>query len=277
MIAHSKTTTSRVVASDGTHLFTTDWGEGRPVVFLASLGLPSDMWDYQRLPLSNRGLRCVAYDRRGHGRSDIPGSGYGFDNLADDLEAVLATLDLKDVVLVGHSMASGEMVRYLTRHGADRIARLVFLAPAATPSVLKSGDSPGGPTREQFEAYLNGVIVNDFPRWIDDNQAPFFTDDTPAATRQWILQMMLRTSLKAMHACNQTMMTANFAAELAAIRLPALVIHGDKDASAPVDRGRRTAALIPGARFMLYEGAPHGLFLTHRERVNADLLAFVQG
>ena len=263
-----------VRAADGAELFTTDWGAGRPVVFLSGLGLPSDMWDYQRAPMSRRGLRCVAYDRRGHGRSSIPNDGYGFDSLADDLDAVLAALSLRDVVLVGHSMAGGEIVRYLTRHAAGRVSKLVLVSTAATPGVLQSASNPNGPTKAQFEAYLDGVIAKDVAVWAEENAAPFFAPDTPAATRAWLTRMLTRTSLKAIYDCNQTMATADFAAELATIRLPTLVIHGDKDVSAPVERGRQTAALIPGARFVVYEGAPHGLFVTHRERLTADLQAF---
>jgi non-heme chloroperoxidase len=267
---------SLVAAADGTGLYVSDWGQGRPVVFLASLGLPSDMWDYQRLPLSSQGLRCIAYDRRGHGRSSVPGGGYDFDNLADDLAAVLDALDLKDAVLVGHSLASGEMVRYVTRHGTGRVSKLVFVSPAATPEVLQSPTNPTGPTAQQFQGFLNGMIAEGLPVWVAENQAPFFVPETPPEIRRWLMDMLIGTPLKPYYECNRTMATARFTAELEAIRLPSLVIHGDKDVSTPVERGRRTAALIPGGQFILYEGAPHGVFITHKDRVNADLLAFIK-
>ena len=266
---------SMVTAADGAGLDTSDWGEGRPLVFLASLGLPSDMWDYQRLALSGHGLRCIAYDRRGHGRSSVPGGKYDFDTLADDLASVLEALDLRDAVLIGHSLASGEMVRYVTRHGTGRVSKLVFVSSAATPEVLHSPTNPTAPTAEQFQVYLDSLVAKGFPVWLAENEAPFFTPETPPEMRKWLVGMMLRTPLKAYYECNRTLGSARFTEELKAIRRPSLVIHGDKDVSAPVERGRDTAALIPGGRFILYEGAPHGLFITHRERLNADLRTFV--
>ena len=270
---------STVIAADGTTLFVKDWQgdarDDRPVVFLASLGVPSDMWDYQMLFLNLKGHRCVAYDRRGHGRSSVPAGGYDYDTLADDLHAVLEALDLRDAVLVGHSMASGEMVRYLTRHGSGRVRKLVFVAPYATPSSLKTADNADGVTREELDYFLNQVILGDYQRWIEENKAPFFVEDTPATSRDWIIQMMLKTSLKATYECTRAMGAEDFKAEMARISVPALVIHGDKDASAPLERGRRTAAALANAELRIYQGAPHGLFLTHRERLNADLLGFI--
>ena len=134
----------RVTTEDGVELFYRSWGEGRPLLFLSGWTLSCDMWAYQMAPLSKQGFRCVAFDRRGHGRSTDPGGGYEFDRLADDLLVVIETLNLQDVTLVGHSFASGEMVRFLSRHGASRISRLVFLAPAATPFLLRTTDNPGG-------------------------------------------------------------------------------------------------------------------------------------
>jgi non-heme chloroperoxidase len=270
---------STVTAADGTTLFVNDWRgnarNGRPVVFLASLGVPSDMWDYQMLFLNLKGHRCVAYDRRGHGRSSVPAGGYDYDTLADDLHTVLEARDLHDAVLVGHSMASGELVRYLTRHGSRRVRKLVFVSPYATPSSLKTADNADGVTREGLDHFLNHIILGDYQRWIEENKAAFFSEDTPATSRDWIIQMMLKTSLKATYECTRAMGAADFRAEMAHITLPALVIHGDKDASAPLERGRRTAAALANGEFRIYEGAPHGLFMTHRERLNADLLDFI--
>jgi non-heme chloroperoxidase len=270
---------STITAADGTTLFVKDWqGDARndrPAVFLASLGLPSDMWDNQMLFLNLKGHRCVAYDRRGHGRSSVPAGGYDYDNLADDLHAVLEALDVRDALLVGHSMASGEQVRYLTRHGSARVRQLVFVAPYATPSCLKTAGNADGVTREELDYFLNQVILGDYQRWIEDNKAPFFVEDTPATSRDWIIQMMLKTSLKATYECTRAMGAADFTAEMAHITVPALVIHGDKDASAPLERGRRTAAALVNSELRIYEDAPHGLFITHRERLNADLLDFI--
>jgi pimeloyl-ACP methyl ester carboxylesterase len=260
---------------DGTMLFYKDWGSGKPVVFLHAWALPSDMWDYQMVSMSEQGLRCVAYDRRGHGRSSVPAGGYDYDTLADDLATMLDRLDLKEVTLVGYSMASGEMVRYLTRHGAARIARLAFIAPAATPFLLKTADNPNGIPAEKFEYFRRNMLMRDYPKWLEDNRKPFFTAETSPQVQDWVRGLMLTTSLKAAVECNRSSTSTDFRAELPKIRLPALVIHGDIDASAPLAlTGRQTAALIPGAELKVYEGAPHGLFVTHKERLTADLLAF---
>jgi pimeloyl-ACP methyl ester carboxylesterase len=154
------------------------------------------------------------------------------------------------------------------------VRKLVFVSPYATPSSLKTADNADGVTREELDYFLNHVILADYQRWIEENKAPFFVEDTPATSRDWIIQMMLKTSLKATE-CTRAMGAADFRAEMARIILPALVIHGDKDASAPLERGRRTAAALANSELRVYEGAPHGLFMTHRERLNADLLDFI--
>jgi pimeloyl-ACP methyl ester carboxylesterase len=161
---------------DGTALFYKDWGTGTPVVFLHGAGLNSNMWMYQMVPLTAQGMRCVAYDRRGHGRSSDPGRGYDFDTLADDLAAVLEALNLRNVTLVGHSMASGEIVRYLTRHGSSRVSRVAMLGPT-TPFLMKTADNPEGYDRAAFEA-LRALWLKDFPKWLKDNSPPFFMPET---------------------------------------------------------------------------------------------------
>lgn len=262
---------------DGQSLFYKDWGTGRPVVFLGAWALPSDMWQYQMTSLSEQGLRCVAYDRRGHGRSSQAGTGYDYDTLADDLAAVLDALDLRDVVLVGMSMATGEMVRYLTRHGARRIARLVFVGTAATPFPMQTADNPEGTPAERFEYFRRNIILRDFPRWLEENRPPFFVPDTPPQIQEWVRSMMLSTSMKAVVECNRSSTETDFRPELPRITVPTLVIHGDKDVSAPLDRmGRPTAKLIPGAELRIYEGGPHGLFVTHMAQLTKDLLAFAK-
>ncbi|WP_244237704.1 alpha/beta fold hydrolase [Corallococcus llansteffanensis] len=262
---------------DGVELFYRDWGTGMPVVFLAGWMLPSDIWSYQGVTLADQGLRCIAYDRRGHGRSSDPGRGYDYDTLADDLASVLETLDLRDVTLVGHSMASGEMVRYLSRHGDQRVSRLVFLAPAATPFMLKTEDNPDGVDASVFEHFRKEVLLRDAPQWLTANARSFVVAETSEPMIQWVMSLLLRCSMKAAHDCHRAMSSTDFRAELPRIRRPTWIIHGDKDASAPIDlTGRKTAQLIPGSRLKVYEGAPHGLFITHQERLNRDLLAFVK-
>ena len=264
-----------VVTRDGQHLFHRDWGRGRPIVFLAAWALPSAMWDYQMTALVEDGFRCIAYDRRGHGRSSQPGGGYDYDTLADDLAAVLDALDLRGVTLVGMSTAGGEITRYLTRHGAARVARVIYVATAATPYRTRTSDNPEGIPPGMLEAFVRGQLLRDYPQWIDDNRAPFFAPDTPRPIQEWVRGLMLGHSLKALVDCTRSMVTTDFRAELPRIDVPALLVHGTRDASAPIEvTGRPTAALIPGARLEVYEGAPHGLFVTHRERLTADVRAF---
>lgn len=266
-----------VPGADGTPLFCRDWGGGEPVVFLASWSLPSDSWAYQMLALSETGFRCVAFDRRGHGRSADPGRGYDFDVLADDLAAVLERLDLRGATLVGFSMGPGEIVRYLTRHGPGRVARIVLVG-TTTPMLARSPDNPGGIDPALFEAFRERELKRDFPAWIDANMEPFVTPETSPGARNWVRGMALQASLKALLDCHRAITAADFRAELPAVRVPTLVVHGDRDATSPLDlTARPTAALIPGARLAVYEGAPHGLFLTHADRLNADLLAFARG
>jgi non-heme chloroperoxidase len=246
------------------------------VVFVHSWALNSDMWQYQMIHLSGQGLRCIAYDQRGHGRSSQHGYGYEYDTLADDLAALLEQLDLREVTLVGHSMGCGEIVRYLSRHGSSRVARAVFIG-TATPFALKTRDNPDGVDKAVIDK-LRASWVKDFPRWLGENARPFFVPETSPEMVQWVVGMCLQASLKALIDCNHAINETDFRAELAAMTVPTLVIHGDADVSEPIEqRGRRTAQLIPGSQFKLYEGAPHGLMFTHMDRLNSDLLAFIQG
>src|SRR5262249_8841023 len=227
---------------DGQQLFYKDWGSGAPMVFLAAWALPSDMWDYQMVPLSEQGLRCIAYDRRGHGRSSHAGGGYDYDTLADDLAAVLEALDLERVTLVGMSMAGGEMVRYVTRHRARRIARLIFVATDATPYRAQTPDNPSGFPAERADYFRRHVLLRDYPNWMEENRQPFFVPETSRQMQEWVRGMMLRTSMKAIVECNRSVMSTDFRAELPDIKVPTLLIHGDADVSAPLDvTGRPTA------------------------------------
>jgi pimeloyl-ACP methyl ester carboxylesterase len=267
-------TRNYVKAADDTPLFLRDWGEGEAIVFAASWALPSSMWQYQMAALTDAGLRCVAYDRRGHGRSGDPGGRYNFSTLADDLARVIESLECKDVTLVGHSMGCCEIARYLARHGADRVARVAFLAPAG-PILKKTSDNPDGIDPAIFEA-VRGLWRQDFPKWLAENARPFVMPDTPQASIDWFMAMMQETSLQAAIELNRELTNADFRAEMRDIALPALILHGTNDASAPLElTGRRCAQLIKGSELKIYDGAPHGLFLTHSEQVNRDLLNFI--
>jgi pimeloyl-ACP methyl ester carboxylesterase len=262
------------VRADDVDLFVRDWGEGRPIVFLSGWTLTSGMWSYQMAPLAREGFRCVAYDRRAHGRSGDPGTGFDFDTLSDDLAAVLDALDLHDVTVVAHSFSSGEIVRYLARHRARRVGRVLLLAPAALPCRVRRPDNPSGLEPEQIGALL-AQLEDDFPGWIEANAEPYFGAGAPRALVDWTVHTMLQTSLLATVELTRIQMTTDFRDALARIDTPTLVIHGDRDASAPLEvTGRPAAELIPGARLVVYEGAPHGLYFTHRHRLNADIADF---
>ena len=270
-----------ILTRDGTGLFCRDWqptGQARPqtFVFLTGWALNSEMWAYQMLPLVKDGYRCVAYDRRGHGRSSDPGRGYDYDTLAADLHDVLTALDLRDVVLVAHSLAGGEAVRYLGRHGYGRVRRLVLLAPAGMPFLTRTPDNPDGLPVEALAAE-HAAIIRDFPAWCDAKAEGYFVPGTARTVIDWTLRTMTQASFRAVAELNHAMLTTDFRAELSRIALPVLILHGDRDQSAPLElTGRKTAALIPGARLDVYEGAPHGLYFTHQDRVNDDLRQFAE-
>ncbi|MGO9605703.1 MAG: alpha/beta fold hydrolase [Candidatus Binataceae bacterium] len=265
-----------IVTRDGANLFYKDWGRGKPVVPLAAWCLNSDAWDYQTNYLTEKGLRCVAYDRRGHGRSSQPGGGYDDDTLAADLAAVIDQLDLHEVTLVGHSMGACEVVRYLTRHGQSRVTRIALVAPAL-PFLMKTADNPDGIDRANFERF-RAALSKDFPGFLWANWPPFFVLATSHEMMAWAASLMLQCPLKVALDCNCTLTETDFRPELPKVTVPTLIIQGTADMSTPIDlTGRRAAKLIPGCELKVYEGAPHGLIFTHMDRLNPDLLEFIQG
>jgi non-heme chloroperoxidase len=266
---------SFIETRDQAGLFYRDWGTGNPVVFLHGWAVNSDLWQYQMAHLAAHGLRCVSYDRRGHGRSSDPGRGYDFDTLSDDLAAVIEKLDLRDATLIGHSMGCAEIVRYLTRHGASRVKRVAFVA-ASLPFAMKTPDNPEGVDKATFENIRAGWS-KDFPKWLGENARPFFAPDTSQQMVDWGIRMCLQTSLQAILECSRIDAETDFRLELPHVNVPTLMIHGDADVSAPLDpMGRKTAKLIPGSQLKVYERGPHGLMFTHTDRLNADLLAFIK-
>jgi non-heme chloroperoxidase len=263
-----------VTARDGTKLFVQDWGSGPPVLLLSAWTFDASIWGSSIVALNAKGFRCVAPDRRGHGRSDMPSTGYDLDTLTDDVAAVIEQRDLRDVTLVGFSMGTAEAVSYLGRYGSERIARLVLVAPT-TPFLVKTEGNPDAVPRAMIEAD-NAAIARDFAKWIAANEAPFFTSETPEITRAWIREMMLSVPLPVALACRKTIAFADLRMAAARIDRPTLILHGDKDASAPLPlTGAKTAKLIKGSKLTVYEGAPHPLPLTHSERLLADMLAFM--
>jgi non-heme chloroperoxidase len=258
-----------------TALFYRDWGHGKPLVFLSGWTLDSGMWSYQFASLEGSGLRCIAYDRRGHGRSSDPGRGYDYDTLADDLEGVLDALDLNDVTLVAHSFASGEAMRYLSRHGTGRVSGVVLLSPAATPYLVKTADNPTGVDASLFAASLDEMMVS-FPDWIERRAEAYFSPGTSRAVIQWTTDMMLRASFCAAVELSHIQISTDFRRELPSIDIPVLILHGDCDASAPLEvTGQPTAAALPQATLKVYEGGTHGMYFNFAARVNEDIRAFV--
>lgn len=267
---------SHFTTTDGTTLFYRDWGRGRPIVFLASWALDSRAWDRHMLHFGALGYRCIGLDRRGHGRSDDPGQGYQLDRLADDVAELLEHLDLREATLVTHSMASGEVARYLARHGSARVARTVFLAPVA-PSYAEGSRSPGSMDETTTNAVL-AAIRRDLPRWLADNADGFFLPAETGTTPEFVqhtIDIIRDASLQALVECFRAK-RVDQRAELAAIDVPLLVIHGDRDASEPVEQGRAIAALVPHGRCIEYAGAPHGLYHTHFDRLVDDIHAFLR-
>jgi pimeloyl-ACP methyl ester carboxylesterase len=261
--------------ADGVHLFYRDWGQGDPVLFVGGWSLPSDSWSYQMMALVRCGLRCIAFDRRGHGRSSDPGTGYDFDTLAGDIAALIEALDLRGVTLVGHSMGCNEIVRYLTRFGSGRVRRVALLG-AMTPGVTLTAANPGGVDPALLEQFRSQQLLRDYPLWIEENIEPF-VPGASAGMKGWLTQMALNNSLQALHDCHAAVQGAAMEDELRALDVPVLLIAGDADVSAPLElTARRSAALIPDVRLTVYEGAAHGMFATHVERVNGDLLEFIR-
>jgi len=261
-----ETRSSFIETEDGASLFHVDWGTGKPVVFTHAWGLNADIWEYQLVELADQGLRCVAYDRRGHGRSSDPGRGYDYDRLADDMAAVINQLDLTDITLVAHSMGNGEAVRYLRRHGSARVARLVMLSTVPPQSTGDFSPLIAGLKQDRPAFFAKGVAA--------------FTGGHPAvspAMTEWIVAQFMRASPKGTIDCMRAIAGGDFRADIRAVTVPTLIAHGDKDLVNPLDTtARKVVELMPGATLKVYDGAPHGLVITHRDRLARDILAFAR-
>lgn len=265
---------------DDVSLFYNDWGTGRPVVLIHGWPLNADMWEYQATQLASAGLRVIAYDRRGFGRSDQPWTGYDYDTLADDLAAVLETLDLRDAALVGFSMGGGEVARFLTRHGPDRVGKAVLVS-AVTPFLLKTADNPDGVDRSVFDQMVEGLQA-DRPGFLEGFGKKFFgagllNFSVSSALLDWSKSLALQASKKATLDCVRAFSETDFRPDMARFTTPTLVIHGDADSTVPPDVSARAAQrLLPRSRLVEYPGAPHGLMYTEKDRLNADLIAFLR-
>jgi non-heme chloroperoxidase len=264
-----------IEAHDGTRLYWSQWGSGRPILFLNSAGMSTSMWDYQMVAFAEHGYRCIAFDRRGHGRSDRPPGGYDYDTFGDDVSAVITALDLRNLTVVAHSMAGGEIARYLSRHGSARVARIILLG-TTTPFLTQFSDNSSGVPESTFEA-LHASWRKDFQKWIADNTASFFVPETSPEMMKWVAGLLAQCPVPIAIACNKALTNTDFRQDLVKISVPTLIIHGDRDVSAPLElTGRPTAALIPDCQLKVYRGAPHGLMYTHMDMLHADILRFIQ-
>ena len=271
---------STITTKDGTQIYYKDWGKGPVVTFSHGWPLNSDAWDGQMLFLVQNGYRCVAVDRRGHGRSSQPSTGNNMDGYADDLGAVIEALDLRDATLVGHSTGGGEVARYIGRHGTKRVAKAVLLA-AVPPIMVKSSANPEGLPIEVFDKLRSDLTKNP-SQFYKDLATPFYGANRPGANVPpgtldqfwlWSMQAGLLGAYESIKAFSET----DFTEDLKKIDVPTLVMHGEDDQIVPVkDSAKKSARLIKGAKEIYYPGAPHGLTATHQDQVNADLLAFLR-
>ncbi len=258
-----------------------DYGQGRPIVLIHGWPLSKEMWEYQIDDLVNAGLRVVKYDRRGFGKSSKPWDSYDYDILTADLNAVLEKLDLRDAVLVGFSMGGGEAVRYLSKYGSDRVSKLVLVS-AVPPYLSKSDENPDGVDPSVFDGMMK-KMKEDRIAFLDDFGKMFFGVNLinhPVSTPLLEYYRMLASvaSPRATQQCAIAFAETDFRNDVKSITVPTLIIHGDEDKTVPIESSsERTAQMLPNAEYKVYEGAPHGLFYTHRQQLNKDLINFCKG
>lgn len=273
-------TVNMITSKDGTQIYYKDWGRGPVVTFSHGWPLNADAWDGQMQFLVQQGFRVIAHDRRGHGRSEQASSNNDMNGYADDLAAVIETLDLKNVTLVGHSTGGGEVVRYIARHGTRRVSKAVLIA-AVPPIMLRTAANPEGLPIEVFDG-LRAAITKDRSQFYKDLAIQFYGANREGAKVSqgtldqfwlWSMQAGLKNAYDSIKAFSET----DFTEDLKKIDVPTLVLHGEDDQIVPVhDSARKSARLIQGARDIYYPGAPHGITSTHQDQVNADLLAFLR-
>jgi non-heme chloroperoxidase len=271
---------STITIKDGTQIYYKDWGTGQPVVFSHGWPLSADAWEDQMLFLCDHGYRCIAHDRRGHGRSSQPWDGNEMNTYADDLAALVEALDLRDAIHVGHSTGGGEVARYIGRHGTKRVAKAVLIG-AVTPLMLKTPANPGGLPMEAFDQ-IRTAVQADRSQFFKDLSEPFYgANRTGAKVSQGLrdsfwLQGML-CGLKAAYDCIKAFSETDFTEDLKKFDVPTLILHGDDDQIVPIgDSALLSSKLVKGATLKVIPGAPHGMCSTIKDQINAELLAFLQ-
>lgn len=272
---------STIKTKDGTNIYYKDWGEGQPVIFSHGWPLSSDSWESQMLFLASNGYRCIAHDRRGHGRSDQPWTGNDMDTYADNLADLITALKLKNVVLIGFSAGGGEVTRYLGRHGLALISKVALIS-AVPPLMLKTSANPDGLPMDAFDKIRTGATNDRSQLYKDIAGGPFFGANRPGAkVSQGMIDSFWRQGMQAGHKntydCIKAFSETDFTEDLEKFDIPTLILHGDDDQIVPIGAAAlRSAKLVKHAILKIYSGAPHGLADTHKDQLNKDLLSFIK-